>query len=198
VNYHRKGKRDGYDVSQEIDTVPVGKPGWYPAYSCPWQAPTWNLVVGENYGRGLVEDFAGDFAKLSEVTEALTLYEIESVRLINLAALGSGTDVDEMAGGETGQWIAGTPDTVATHEAGATQKIQFIMADIEQVASRLSRAFMYTGQARDSERTTAYEIQQDALEAENTLGGVYSSLAEGMQVPMAPVLVLEANPEALQ
>src|SRR5699024_2220906 len=198
VNYERKGKRGGYRVSQEIDTIPIGKAGWYPEYACPWHAPTWNLVVGENYGRGLVEDFAGDFAKLSEVTEALTLYEIESVKLINLVAPGSGMDIDEMASAETGQWVTGTPDTVNTHESGATQKIRFIIEDLEQITTRLSRAFMYTGQARDSERTTAFEIQQEALEAENTLGGVYSSLAEGMQVPMAPVLVLEANPDALR
>lgn len=193
-----RGKGRGYEVSQEIEGVTVGKPGYYPEHACPWQAPTWNLVMGEHYGRGLVEDFAGDFAKLSELSEALTLYEVESMKIVNLVAPGSGTDVDTLAASESGEWVSGTPESVNFHESGSHQKVEAISADIEAVFSRLARAFMYTANTRDAERVTAYEIRRDALEAENVLGGVYSSLAEGMQVPMAPVLLLEINPGALQ
>lgn len=198
IKRERKGKKFGYEVSQEIEGLPVGKPGYYPEHACPWQFPTWNLVAGEHYGRGLVEDFAGDFAKLSELSEALALYEVESMKIVNLVTPGSGTDIDELAGAESGEWVAGTPDSVNFHESGSAQKIDAIQRDLEQVFSRLARAFMYTANTRDAERVTAYEIRRDALEAENVLGGVYSSLAEGMQVPMAPVLLLEVNPGALQ
>lgn len=194
----RKGKRAGYEVSQEVEGIPIGKPGYYPEHSCPWQAPTWNLIAGEHYGRGLVEDFAGDFAKLSELSQALTLYEVESMKIVNLVSPGSGTDVDSLANAESGEWVAGTPDSVNFHESGSDRKIDAISKDIESVFTRLARAFMYTANTRDAERVTAYEIRRDALEAENVLGGVYSSLAEGMQVPMAPVLLLEVNPGALQ
>lgn len=194
----RKGKRIGYEVSQEVEGLAVGKPGYYPAHNCPWQAPTWNLIAGEHYGRGLVEDFAGDFAKLSELSQALTLYEVESMKIVNLVAPGTGTDIDELATSESGEWVSGTPDSVNFHESGSYQKIQAMSADIDSVFTRLARAFMYTANTRDAERVTAYEIRRDAIEAENVLGGVYSSLAEGMQVPMAPVLLLEVNPGALQ
>ena len=194
----RRGKRSGFEVSQEIEGLPVGKPGYYPEHNCPWHAPTWNLIAGEHYGRGLVEDFAGDFAKLSELSQALTLYEVEAMKIVNLVAPGTGTDIDVLAQSESGEWVAGTPDSVNFHESGSAQKIQAMTADIESVFSRLARAFMYTANTRDAERVTAYEIRRDALEAENVLGGVYSSLAEGMQIPMAPVLLLEINPGALQ
>ncbi len=194
----RRGKRIGFEVSQEIEDLPVGKPGYYPEHNCPWQVPSWNLIAGEHYGRGLVEDFAGEFAKLSELSQALTLYEVESMKIVNLVAPGTGTDIDQLANSESGEWVAGTPDSVNFHESGSAQKIEAMRADIEAVFSRLARAFMYTANTRDAERVTAYEIRRDALEAENVLGGVYSSLAEGMQVPMAPVLLLEINPGALQ
>lgn len=194
----QKSGESGFEVSQEADIVPVGKPGYYPENQCPWQVPTWNLISGEHYGRGIVEDYAGGFAKLSDLSHALTLYEIESTKVVNLVASGSGTDVDALAAAETGEWVAGTPDTVRSHETGSTGKVQAIMADIEAVFGRLAKAFMYTGNVRNAERVTAYELRQDALEAENTLGGTYSSLAEGMQVPMAHVLMLEVNPGILQ
>ncbi len=194
----KKGKKEGFTVTQEVEGLPIGKPGYYPSHNCPWQFPTWNLVSGEHYGRGLVEDFAGDFAKLSELSESLTLYEVESMKIVNMVTPGSGTDIDSLAQAQSGEWVSGTPDSVNSHESGSYQKIQALSADIESVFSRLARAFMYTANTRDAERVTAYEIRRDALEAENVLGGVYSSLAEGMQVPMAPVLLLEINPGALQ
>lgn len=187
----------GYTVSQEAETTPVGKPGYYPEHLCPWQAPTWNLIAGEHYARGLVEDYAGGFAKLSDMSHALVLYQIESTKVLNLVAPGSGADIDEMANAATGQWVTGDPATVKTYETGSTDKSKAVQDGIDQTFMRLSRAFMYTGQARDSERTTAFEIRQQALEAENTLGGVYSSLAEGLQVPLAHVLMVEVNPGVL-
>src|SRR5690606_11919763 len=140
----RRGKRSGFEVSQEIEGLPVGKPGYYPEHNCPWHAPTWNLIAGEHYGRGLVEDFAGDFAKLSELSQALTLYWVESMKIGNLVAPGTGTDIDTLAQSESGEWVAGTPDSVNFHESGSSQKIQAMSADIESVFSRLARAFMYT------------------------------------------------------
>src|SRR5690625_2347917 len=174
-----RGDTHVYVVSQQVEGVNVGEPGEYPEHTCPCQAPTWNLIAGENYGRGLVEDYAGDFAKLSELSEALALYEIEAMKVVNLVEPGSGTDVDELARATSGEWVVGSPATVNYHETGAAEKIQAIQGDLEQLFGRLARAFMYTANTREGERVTAYEIRRDAIEAENVLGGVYSSLAEG-------------------
>jgi hypothetical protein len=48
---------------------------------------------------------------------------------------------------------------------------------IEELFGRLAKAFMYQANTRDAERVTAYELQRDAQEAENTLGGAYSMLS---------------------
>lgn len=187
-----------YVVSQEADNVPVGTPGSYPEHLCPWQAVSWSLIAGENYGRGLVEDYAGGFAKLSDTSHAATLYGIELAKLINLVAPGSGADVDDLQNAETGEYVQGTKDSVSTYEKGDAKKLEQLRNDIEGVFQRLARAFMYKANTRDAERVTAFELRQDALEAENTLGGVYSSLSASMQIPMAHVLLTETDPGAME
>lgn len=196
VQRQSREQRVGYSVSQEVDGVRVGEEAWYPEHICPWVFPTWNLSTGEHYGRGLVEEYAPAFAKISDLSHALALYEIEIMRVINVVAPGGG-DIDEYANAETGEYIVGDPEMVKAIESGSMNKVQAITADIEAVFGQLARAFMYTANTRDGERVTAYEIRQDALEAENTLGGVYSSLAEGLQVPLSHVLILETNPGSL-
>lgn len=187
-----------YEVSQEADDVPVGTVGTYPEHLCPWQAPTWSLVAGENYGRGLVEDYAGGFAKLSDASHASTLYGIEMSKVVHLVAPGMGADIDSLQQAENGEYVQGSKDAITAYEGGDAAKFQQMEAAIATTFGRLARAFMYKANTRDAERVTAYELKQDALEAENTLGGVYSSLSAAMQIPMAHVLLLEVNPGQLE
>lgn len=197
---HRKQGDAGnvyFEVTQEVDTTPVGEANTYPEHLCPYIAPTWSLISGEHYGRGLVEDFAGGFAKLSDLSEAATLYGIEMMRVLHLVAAGSGTDIDDIANAETGQYVRGDPATVSAHESGDGRKLQEVSSVIEQTTTRLSTAFMYQGPTRDAERVTMYELQRQAQEAEYSLGGAYSSLAEGIQVPLACLLMYEEDRNTL-
>lgn len=186
-----------FTVSQEVEGIPVGTPGVYPEHLCPWQVPTWSLVAGENYGRGLVEDYAGGFARLSDESHASTLYSIAMAKVVNLVAPGSGADVDELQDAETGEYVSGNKDAVTALEMGDAQKYAQMQAAIAAVFDRLARAFMYRGNTRDAERVTAEEIKQDAQEVENSLGGVYSSLSASMQVPLAHVLLTELDESML-
>lgn len=185
-------------ITQEVDTTPVGSAGTYPEHLCPWQCLAWNLIPGEHYGRGMVEDYAGGFAKLSDLSEAHALYAVEMMRVLHLVAPSSGTDIDDVANAETGSYVAGTPDTIKAHESGEGTKLQQVAAEIQAITMRLSKAFMYGSNTRDAERVTAYEIAQDAREAETTLGGNYSSLAESWQVPSSHVLLYESKPDVLE
>lgn len=187
----------GYYVSQEVDTINVGEASWYPTNLCPWMCPTWVLIPGEHYGRGMVEDYAGGFARLSSLSEAAALYGVEIMRVVHLVGAGSGGDVDELAESESGEWVRGDPGSIQAHESGDAQKLAAVESQLERVVSRLAKAFMYQGATRDAERVTAYELQRDAQEAEYTLGGVYSTLSGGIQVPMAHILLTEVSDLAL-
>ncbi len=187
-----------YIVSQEIEGMPVGTPSVYPEHLCPYMAPTWNLLAGEHYGRGLVEDMAGGFAKLSDSSEALALYGISAMKFINLVAPGQGANLDEIQAAETGEYVQGQKDSINIYEAGDGNKIAAMAAIIDATFQNLARAFMYTGQARNSERTTAYELRLQAGEANTVLGGQYSSLAESLQVPLGHLLLTEVHPGMLE
>jgi len=145
---------DLFRVFTQIEDVdlPASYNGTYNEYTCPWVFPTWNLIAGENYGRGLVEDHAGGFAKLSELSEAMTLYEVESLRLINLVGNSAMSSKDELATAEVGSWVGANPTDVQAYESGSTQKLQVIQADLEAVFAKLARAFMYQGNTRNAER----------------------------------------------
>lgn len=187
-----------YVVTQEADNIPVGTTGIYPEKLCPWQCVTWSLIAGENYGRGLVEDYAGGFAKLSDGSHAAALYGIELMKVINLVAPGLGADIDELAGAESGEYVQGSNGAVTAYENGDATKLQALRAELAEVFSNLARAFMYKANTRDAERVTAFELKQDALEAETTLGGTYSSLAESMQIPTAHILLTEVDQNMLE
>lgn len=186
-----------YKVSEQVDTIPVGKDGMYPKELLPWFAPTWNLINGEDYGRGLIEDYAQDFAKLSELSASAALYGIEMMRVLHLVGAGSGGDVDDLATANSGEWRQGDPKMVQAYEAGDYQKLATVEASITTVIQRLSRAFMYAGNTRDAERVTRFELEQEAQEVEYVLGGTYSTLSGGVHVPLANILMYEVADESL-
>ena len=188
----------GYLIKQEIEGMEIGKPGWYPEHLCPWQAPVWSLLAGEHYGRGLVEDYAGGFASLSDKSEALALYGIAAMKFINLVQPGSGNNIDDMNAAETGEYVQGVNGAIAVQEAGDGAKMQAMIADIQRTFDNLAKAFMYGANTRDAERVTAYELRQQAQEANTALGGQYSALAESFQVPTAHILMTEVEPGTLQ
>jgi len=188
------GKRFVYVESQQADIYPVGKPTTYPEKQCPWVAVPWDLVIGEHYGRGLVENFAGGFAKMSDMSEALALYGIAAMKVVNLVAPGSSGDIDTLQAAETGEYAQGDPNSIKGLEIGEANKIAQMLAMIDNTFQQLAKAFMYTGNVRDAERVTMYELQLQAKEAENTLGGAFSSLAAYMQEPLGHVLIEEVDP----
>jgi len=191
-----------YEVSQEVEGGhSIGVPSIYPEALCPYIVLTWNLIAGEHYGRGHIEDFAGDIARLSELSESSLLYEIEMMKLVNVTDPAAGIDIDDMANAEVGEYVAGKSGVagngVVAHEGGNAQKLQAVLNDIQQLMQQLSIAFMYTGNTRDAERVTAEEIRANISEANQTLGGIYANISEVLHVRLAHILSVEEAPELL-
>ena len=189
-----------YKVYQEVETFPVGEASYYPENECPYIVLAWNLVNGEHYGRGLVEDYAGDFARLSVLSKSLTLYEVEAARVVNMVSSASGVDIDSLQDAETGEFVqtnqpAGSQSGVWAHEGGNAQKINSLQQEIQLLEQKLARAFMYGGNTRQGERVTAYEIRQNAQEAQAALGDAYSTLADNWLRRLAYLYVLNKYPE---
>lgn len=185
---------DVFVVSQQVGGKDVGEPSVYPELLCPYIPVVWNLVSGEHYGRGHVEDYAPDFARLSELSQALTLYEIEALRFVNMVPPDSGVDVDSLNEAGTGEYVAGRANDIGAYEGGEYQKMQAVSNDIASIMQGLAQAFMWSGSVRDAERVTAEEIRMNAREAESIFGGNYSAVVESIHYPLAHVLLNEVNP----
>ena len=190
-----EGEPPHWLVQQEINGQLIGEESTYPFELCPYIPVVWGLSTGDNYGRGIVEEYAGDFIKMSELSAALTTYELESCNVRYVVDPASTLDLKAAQESQTGDFVSGSPNGVSALELGEFQKIQALSQELQAVFSRLAQAFMYTNNQRDAERVTAYEIQTNAMEAEEALGGVYSQLSHAMHLPLAYLLCNEVNPQ---
>lgn len=165
--------------------------GVYPKEQLPFVPLTLQLIPGEDYGRGLVEDYAGDFHSLSTAERASleivgVLAQIKG--LVNPAGL---TDVNELNRTANGEWCSGRDEDVKMLSfEGLHERLTVLEAYIGKKEQRLSRAFlMDTAGIRDAERVTAEEIRLVARELETSLGGIYTRLAQTFQLPIARLLL---------
>lgn len=169
----------------------------YERKKLPYIFPTWTLVNREHYGRSLVEDLKGDFAKLSTIAESLTLYEIESLRVVYGVSADSFDAIDELITSATGDYVRVSQGAVSVIETGSAQKVQQIKQDLDDVFTRLARAMMWRSNTRDGERVTAYEIRQEIEEVEASMGGAYSSLSESLQLPLSYLFLFETDEQLM-
>lgn len=187
-------RTDGrFDVWQEIDsnvTVP-GSKGIVTEKDLSWIPLTWNLPRGQNYGNGLVEEYAGDFHTLSSLSEALLVLSglVSDIKIL-VNPMGS-TDVDTLNDSESGTYVYGSADDISFLQLEKFQDMKFLREQMQDYERRIGAGFLYnTATVRDAERVTAEEIRMMANELEGSFGGVYSRLAEEMQMPIARRIII--------
>ncbi|QPC44937.1 hypothetical protein HW532_20890 [Kaustia mangrovi] len=187
-----KLNEDGkFEVKQAADLVDISKPDMtWPRETLPWVPLTWNLVNGEDYGRGLVEDYAGAFHAL----------EILNGALLNMAAImgdikffvnpASVIDVQALNESEAGSYHSGKAEDVGTAQLNKQADAQFIASMIDRYEKQIAQGFLLNSAVtRDAERVTAEEIRMQAQELDTSNGGVYSRLANQWQVPTARIIL---------
>jgi hypothetical protein len=175
-----------FHVSQYADDVRLPTDVVYTQKDLRWVPLVWNLMQGDNYGRGLVADFAGAFHAINTL----------STSLLNIAAVmgdikifvdpQSMIDVEHVQDSASGTYHAGRPEQVGTMKLDKITEAQFLQAMIERYERQIAAAFMLTSElTRNAERVTAHEIQRDVDELEASNSGIYSQLASGWQYRMA-------------
>ena len=193
-----KLENDGrYHVYQCADWVALDTDGIiYTKEDLPWIPLVWNLVHGEDYGRGLVEEYAGTFHAL----------EVLNTSLLNLAAImsdikwlvkpSSMVDVPEMNAAPSGSYHSGNEGDVTAIQLNKLNDAQFIASMIERYEKQLNDAFLLSS-TRQAERVTAEEIRHDAQELEISNGGIYSRLAATWQAPTSVIILKQIGFEGL-
>lgn len=155
----------------------------------------WSSVNGENYGRGLVEQYLGDFRSLEALYQLLLEASAVQARVIFGKRPGSQVDLDSLNDAENGVCIQGDLEQdITTLRVDKNSDLQIPMNMVQDLTRRLEQAFLVASSvARDSERTTATEIRYMAADLEEALGGVYSVLSLEYQRPLANMLLAQSK-----
>lgn len=190
-----EGKPDRYLVYQEIEDKAFGDKTFYHKNLCPYIPVVWDLVNSDSYGHGLVAEYAGDFARLSMLSEASAKYQLDACKVVNLVKPGATADIDALASASCGEYVSANPEEVVKSETGDAAFINAIDGIIMRLVNSLSIAFMYSANVRDAERVTAAEIRMKVAEVDKTLGGVYSKLSEQLHPAFAYLLCGEIAPK---
>lgn len=178
---------DFFEVRQSAFEVPLDKkPQRVKPDQLPWIPVRWNTCYGESYGRGLMEDHAGDFFVIEFLSKALARGMALMADVKYLVKPGSVTDIDALVESPTGEFITGNIDDVGVLQLDKYADFTPISNALAEYKQRIGQSFMMgSANRRDAERVTAYELRLDANELETSLGGIYSHLAQSLQRPLA-------------
>jgi len=128
---------------QEVfDQIIPGSRSTAPKDASPWIVLRYNVVDGEDYGRGRVEEFMGDFRSLEALTKAITEGSAAAAKVVFLVSPSSTTKPQTIADAGNGAIVQGRPDDVGVIQVGKTADFKTAYEMIGQLTQRLQEAFM--------------------------------------------------------
>ncbi len=164
------------------DKIIPGSRSTAPKSASPWLPLRFNTVDGEDYGRGRVEEFIGDFKSLEGLAQALVEGSAAAAKVVFLVSPSSTTKPKTIADAGNGAIVQGRPEDVAVIQVGKTADFQTAAQMSQQIEKRLSDAFLMMN-VRQAERVTAEEVRLTQMELEQQLGGIFSLLTIEFLIP---------------
>lgn len=167
------------EVDGEIIEDSYGKS---PKTTSPWLPLRFNVVDGEDYGRGRIEEYLGDLKSLEGLMQAMVEGSAASAKVVFLVAPSATIKPSTLAKAGNGAIIQGRPDDVSVVQVQKQADFATAYQMITQLNQRLSEAFLILT-VRQSERTTAEEIRATQQELNEQLGGIYGNLTTELLRP---------------
>ena len=139
-----------------------------PKTANPWLCLRFNVVDGEDYGRGRVEEFLGDIRSLEGLSQAIVEGSAAAAKVVFLVSPSSTTKPKTIADAGNGAIVQGRPDDVGVIQVGKTADFRTAAEQMQTLERRIGEAFLVL-QVRQSERTTAEEVRLTQMELEQQL-----------------------------
>jgi hypothetical protein len=180
--YKRKDKH--WITYQEVEGIEIPKSeGKYPIEACPFIALRYTRIDGESYGRGLIEEYIGDISYLDVLSKAIKEASLAASKCVALVNPNGQTNIKQLAKTKNGGFCAGKADDVTMLQANKYYDLKTASEEKETLERRLYRVFLLAQAVqRDSERTTATEIQYMIRDLEEALGNHYSIMSKEFQL----------------
>ena len=153
-----------------------------PLKTSPWMPLRFNVCDGESYGRGRVEEFIGDLQSLESLMRSLVEGSAAAAKVVFLVSPSATTKPQSLQKAANGAIITGRPDDVGVVQVGKTTDFRTVETMIQGLTQRLSDAFLSLT-VRQSERTTATEVQAVQQELNEQISGIYGSLTVELLSP---------------
>lgn len=153
-----------------------------PLKHTPWTPLRFNVVDGESYGRSRVEEFLGDLQSLERLMQAMVEGSAAAAKVVFMVSPSATTKPQSLAAASNGAIIQGRPDDVGVVQVGKTADFRTVQTMIQDLTQRLSDAFLILN-VRQSERTTATEVQAVQQELNEQLGGIFGNLTVELLTP---------------
>lgn len=160
-----------YRWHQEADDRAIpGTDGQAKEDVCPWLALRFNVVDGEDYGRGRIEEYLGDLRSLESLTQSLVEGAAGAARMLWLVDPSCASSPEQLAQAANLSFLVGREKDVTVVQANKAADLAVAKDRIDALTASLSEAFLVFT-PRQSERTTAEEIRATQQELNEQLGG---------------------------
>lgn len=187
---------DEYKMTCWVDTVrlPSEFDSKWSLDKCPYLALTWDLADEANYGTGLVEEYVGDLEAVSALSESVVTGAVQASEYRWMVDPTGMTTVDDFNRSKNGDALPGRGEDVQAVNSGNDKAISVSSEVAGTYEQRISRGFLLgSSVTRNAERVTAEEVRLTANELEIAYGGVYSTLAASLQLPIAKWLLKSSD-----
>lgn len=156
--------------------------GKAPKATTPWLPLRFNVVDGEDYGRGRIEEFLGDLKSLEGLMQAMVEGSAAAAKVVFLVSPAATVKPSTLAKAGNGAIIQGRAEDVTAVQVSKQADFSSAYQMIQSLTQRLSEAFLIMT-VRQSERTTAEEIRATQQELNEQLGGIYGNLTTELVRP---------------
>jgi len=168
---------------QEVDgEILEETQGKSPKTTTPWLPLRFNVVDGEDYGRGRIEEYVGDLKSLEGLMQAMVEGSAAAAKVVFLVSPSATVKPSVLAKAGNGAILQGRAEDVTVVQAQKSADFSTAMNMVTQLTQRLSEAFLILT-VRQSERTTAEEIRATQQELNEQLGGIYGTLTSELLRP---------------
>ena len=186
-----------YRTWQEIGGIRVpGSEGSYDKTHVPYLVLRWSAIDGEDYGRGMVEDYRGALRSIENHEETMDKITRACGKIIPMVNPNGVTKPEKLNRAKDGEFVYGNPEEVRFFTVDKLNDFTVISTRAAEIRNDIKAAFLMNSVVqRSGERVTAEEIRTVAAELEEALGGVYSVLSQEFQLPLVNLLYEEAKVE---
>ena len=167
-------------------SIVPGSKGSFPSDSPRWLPLTFVRVDGEDYGRGMVEEFIGDLTTYNALQKAIREDAAIASHTVFMVDPNSPPSLERtLTNAPNGGYVRADLGSVQAHRTDKQGDMQIAWRSSEQLKQDLSFAFLLNSAVqRQAERVTAVEIREMARELETTQAGLFSVMAEELIMPV--------------